>query len=122
LTDGPEADVPFASASGDTQLLSGRASRARFLGLAVVRPDFVRRPMPISGRKLSVSDSTRAKPVAGLESARAGEMMSARSGPASEGSPAAPSVLFSGVAKLELGWLGREPWDAVPLAVRKRFP
>ena len=55
LTDADSAEaapLPFVSTEGDTELLKvSRQSVARFLAVAVVRPEYVRRSVSLSGRK-----------------------------------------------------------------------
>jgi uncharacterized protein YbjT (DUF2867 family) len=58
LTDDAEADLPFASMNGETELLKvSRKSVARFLAAAAVRPEYVRQSVSLSGRKLVPSES-----------------------------------------------------------------
>jgi uncharacterized protein YbjT (DUF2867 family) len=57
LTDGPEAGLPFASTSGETEVLKvSRKSVARFLAAAVLRPEYVRQSVSLSGTKRAAGE------------------------------------------------------------------
>jgi uncharacterized protein YbjT (DUF2867 family) len=61
LTDDAEASLPFASTSGQTELLKvSRRSVARFLAAAAMRPEYVRQSVSLSGRKAAASKTTAA--------------------------------------------------------------
>jgi uncharacterized protein YbjT (DUF2867 family) len=58
LTDGAEAELPFASTSGQTELLKvSRKSVARFLALAAVGSDHVRQSVSLSGKKAAAAQA-----------------------------------------------------------------
>lgn len=56
LTDGPDAELPFASTRGETEVLKvSRKSVARFLAAAAVRPEYVRQSVSLSGTQRAAS-------------------------------------------------------------------
>jgi putative NADH-flavin reductase len=58
LTDGAEAELPFASTSGQTEVLKvSRKSVARFLAMATVRSDYVRHSVSLSGKMTALSQN-----------------------------------------------------------------
>jgi hypothetical protein len=60
LTDAEDAELPFASTQGETEVLKvSRKSVARFLAAAVAQPEYVQRSVSLSGRKTAHRQAAR---------------------------------------------------------------